>query len=77
MMIRDVIVIISGLLFVVSLVAYIIIRATMKPRIEDLDDYYYEFEDQHPKVVKYESYKRVAITLAAISMLLLFISISV
>ncbi len=73
-MIRDVIIIISGLLFVVSLVAYIIIRATMKPRVEDLDDYYYEFEDQHPKVVRYESYKRVVITLAAIATLLLFVS---
>ncbi len=61
----------------VSSVAYIVVRATMKPRIEDLDDYYYEFEDQHPKVVKYEFYKRITVALIAIAMLLLFISISV
>ena len=73
-MIRDIIITISALLFVVSFVAYIFIRVTMKPQTDELDDYYWEFEDQHPKMIRYEKYKRMTISLITIAMLLLFIS---
>jgi len=46
--------IIAGPLFVISLAAHIYVKLRLRPKDgSDLDDYYYEFEDQHPGFAKY------------------------
>ena len=45
--------IIAGGLLIVSVIAHIYVRIRLRPGDSDLDDYYYEFEDQHPEVARY------------------------
>ena len=67
--------IIAGPLFLISLGAYLYVRIHLRPRDNsDLDDYYYEFEDQHPAYVKYIKWSRITFTAAAIAALLLFLA---
>jgi len=66
--------IIAGPLFLISLGAYLYVRIHLRPRDNsDLDDYYYEFEDQHPAYVKYIKWSRITFTAAVIAALLLFL----
>ncbi|MHC4124037.1 MAG: hypothetical protein ACYSSI_10720 [Planctomycetota bacterium] len=61
-------------LFVISLFAHIFVRFRLKPKDPDLDDYYYEFEDQHPEYARYLKYTRITFACIVISALLLFIA---
>ncbi|OHB55152.1 MAG: hypothetical protein A2173_00255 [Planctomycetes bacterium RBG_13_44_8b] len=70
--------IISGPLFLISFAAHLYVRIRLKPKNNSaIDDYYYEFEDQHPAYVKYTRWSKI--TFAGISMaaLLLFIAIAI
>jgi len=71
-MLKEILIAISGFLLVASLVAHVFIRAKLKPQADDLDDYYHEFEDDHPKVLKYEKYSKIASGITAVSLLILF-----
>jgi len=67
--------IIAGPLFVTSLIAYIYVKLRLRPKEgSDLDDYYYEFEDQHPGFAKYTKWSNITFTAVVISMLLIFIA---
>jgi len=67
--------IIAGPLFLISLGAHLYIRIRLRPRdSSDLDDYYYEFEDQHPAYAKYIKWSRITFTAAVIAALLLFLA---
>ena len=67
--------IIAGPLFVTSLIAHIYVKLRLRPKEgSDLDDYYYEFEDQHPGFAKYTKWSNITFTAVVISMLLLFIA---
>jgi hypothetical protein len=67
--------IVAGPLFVISLIAYIYVKLRLRPKEDsDLDDYYYEFEDQHPGLAKYTKWSSITFTAVVISMLLLFIA---
>ncbi|MCJ7779073.1 MAG: hypothetical protein MUP16_12265 [Sedimentisphaerales bacterium] len=66
---------ISGPLFLISLAAYIYVRIRLHPKQNsDLDDYYFELEDQHPAYAKYLKWSRITLTATAISVLLLFLA---
>ena len=39
-----------------SIAGYFYVRIRLKPRDPDLDDYYYEFEDEHPEVALYNKW---------------------
>ena len=68
--------IIAGPLFLTSLAGYIYVKLRLKPREDsDLDDYYYEFEDQHPAFARYTKWSRITFTSAVIAALLLFIAL--
>ena len=69
--------IVGGLLFVFSAAAHIYVKLRLCPKDEDLDDIYYEFEDQQPDVVRYERWSRITFTAAAIGVLLLFVAVFV
>ncbi len=67
--------IIASFLFVISLVAHIYVKLRLRPKEgSDLDDYYYEFEDQHPGFAKYTKWSKITFTAVVISMLLILIT---
>lgn len=66
--------IVGGFLFLASLAAHVYVRVRLRPRDNsDLDDYYYEFEDQHPQYARYTKWLRITLSGAAIGILLLFL----
>jgi hypothetical protein len=68
--------IIAGPLFVISLAAHIYVKLRLHPKEDsDLDDYYYEFEDQHPGYARYTKWSKITFTAVIISMLLLLITL--
>jgi hypothetical protein len=70
--------IISGPLFLISLAAHLYVRIRLRPKNNsDLDDYYYEFEEQHPAYAKYTKWSKITFAAIAIATLLLFIAIAI
>ena len=68
--------ILGGPLFLISLGGYFYVKLRLKPNEDsDLDDYYYEFEDQHPALAKYIKWSKITFTAAVISALLLFLAL--
>lgn len=67
--------IVGGLLFVLSAAAHVYVKLCLRPKDEDLEEIYYEFEDQQPEVIRYEKWSRITLTAAVIGILLLFIAI--
>lgn len=60
----------------VSTGAHIYAKVRLRPRQDsDLDDYYHEFEDQHPDLQRYDTWCRVSLTGVVVSMLLVFLAI--
>ena len=68
-------IIIGGLLFLVSITAHLYVKFRLRPKDEDLEDVYYEFEDQLPDLVRYEKWSRITFTTATIGILLLFMAV--
>jgi hypothetical protein len=65
-------------LFLISLAAHIYVRIRLHPKEDsDLDDYYHEFEDQHPYYARYTRWLGITFAAAAISALLLFIAMAI
>ena len=63
------------LLLIISAVANVLVRITLKPKQDDdLDDYYCEFEDQHPRYRKYLKWSRITYTGICAAILLLFLA---
>ena len=68
--------IIAGPLFLISFAGYLYVKLSLKPKEgSDLDDYYYEFEDQHPGLAKYTKWSKITFTVAVIAALLLFLTL--
>ena len=68
--------IVGGSLFVISLAGYLYVKLRLKPKEDsDLDDYYYEFEDQHPGYAKYIKWSKITFNAAVIAVLLLFLAL--
>jgi len=67
--------IIAGLLFLISFSAYIYIRLKIRNVSQDIDDIYYEFEDQDPTLAKYNRFSKITFALASISVLMLFLAL--
>ena len=69
--------IIAGPLFLISFAAHIYVRLRLNPKNDpELEDYYYEFEDQHPEYAKYTKWLKITFTAIVISALLLFIPLA-
>jgi hypothetical protein len=67
--------IIAGPLFVISLAAHIYVKLRLRPKEDsDFDDYYYEFEDQHPGYARYTKWSKITFTAAVVAALLLFLA---
>ncbi len=66
-------ILVAGPLFFISMAGYIYVRLRLKPKYdEELDDYYYEFEEQCQPLAQYNKWSRITLTGAAIGALLLF-----
>jgi hypothetical protein len=66
----------GGFLFLGSLIAHIYVRVRLRPKPDsDLDDCYYEFEEQHPQYALYSKWLRITISGAALGALLLFLGV--
>ncbi len=66
----------GGLVFLVSVTAHICVRACLRPgKDSGLDDYYYEFEDEHPEYARYNRWLRITLGGAALGVLLLFVGV--
>ena len=76
MMLTRLVYIAGGFLFLGSLAAHIYARIWLRPADDsDLDDYYCEFEDQHPDYARYSQWLRVTMAGAATGMLLVFLAV--
>ena len=68
--------IISGPLLLISLAAHFYVKIYLRPKSKtDLEDYYYEFEDQNPAYAKYTKWSRITFAAITITTLLLFIAL--
>ncbi len=67
--------IIAGPLFLLSIAAHLYVKIRLNPKDDsDLDEYYYEFEDQHPGYAKYLKWSKITFISTVVSVLLLFIA---
>jgi len=68
--------IVGGFLFAGSLAAHVYARARLRPSEDsDLDDYYHEFEDEHPEYARYSRWLSITMAGAALGVLLLFLGV--
>ena len=73
---NTVLLLIAAPLFLISLAAHIYVKLRLNPKEDSgLDDYYYEFEDQHPGLAKYTKWSNITFAAAVISMLLLLLAV--
>jgi hypothetical protein len=64
-------------LFLISLIAHLYVRLRLRPKDDsDLDEYYHEFEHQHPGYARYTKWSTITFAAAVVSMLLLFIAVA-
>jgi hypothetical protein len=67
--------IIASPLFLISIAAHFYVKIRLRPKEgSDLEDYYYEFEDQHPAYANYIKWSRITFIGAVAGALLLFIA---
>ena len=68
--------ILGGVLFLSSTAAHLYVRFRLRPGDDsDLDDYYHEFEDQHPGYARYDKWLRITMAGATSGVLLFFLGI--
>ncbi|MBW8002125.1 MAG: hypothetical protein FVQ80_08880 [Planctomycetes bacterium] len=67
----------GGILFLISAIGHIYVRARLKPKDSELQEYYYEFENQHPAMVRYTKWSRMTFTGAVVGALLIFLATAV
>ena len=73
---NTIIYLIAGPLFLIAICGHIIVKAKLRPKEDsDLDDYYHEFEEQHPGYARYLKWSRVTFTAAVAAALLLFLAL--
>ncbi|NLH40966.1 MAG: hypothetical protein GX448_03925 [Planctomycetes bacterium] len=65
---------IGGFLFLASAAAHVYVRVKLRPRDDsDLDEYYHEFEDQHPQYARYTKWLQITLGGAALGLVLMFV----
>jgi hypothetical protein len=70
--------IIAGPLFLISIAAHVYVKLRLRPKDDSgLDDYYHEFEDQHPDLARYAKWSRITFIAAAAGALLLFVATAI
>ena len=67
-------ILLTGTLFCVSAAGYLFVKIALRPKDNDLDDYYHEFEENSPQLARYEKWSRITFIGAITAMLLLFLA---
>ena len=69
--------VVGGFLFLGSVIAHIYVRLRLRPGPDsDVEDYYHEFEEQHPGYAKYCKWLHITLGAAALGVLLLFLGLA-
>ena len=77
-MLRVIVILITGPLFLISFISYLYLTFKLRSLYdEDLDDYYYELEDNHHGLAALSKWSKITLTTAIISALLFFIAMYV
>ncbi len=72
----SILLIIAGPVFIAAIIGRLWVWFRLRPKHDsDFDEYYHEFEDQHPDYVRYAKWSRITYTAAIISALLLFLAL--
>jgi len=72
MYIRALMLLLAGPLFLMSIGAYVYVQLRLKPDNNELEDYFWEVEDKHPGLARYNRWSRITLAATAVSALLLF-----
>ncbi len=73
---KTILLIIAGPLFLISLAAWLYVQIRLRPRPgSDWEDYYHEFEDQHPTIDRYNKFSKFTFAFVAVAALLLFLAL--
>ncbi len=76
--IKMILVLFGGPIFLISIGGYIYVKIAMRKLYDDdLDDYYYELEDSHPGLKRYEQYSRTFFVSAVIGAVMLFAGVAI
>ncbi|MEN8126495.1 MAG: hypothetical protein ABFR90_01685 [Planctomycetota bacterium] len=68
----------SGICFCLSSAGYLFVKIVLRPKSGgDWEEGHWEFEDQHTDIKRYHFWCRILFSAVIVSMLLLFIAISV
>jgi len=68
--------ILGGPLFLIALAAHFYVKLALRPKPgSDFDDYYHEFEEQHPGFARYTKWSKITFAAAVIGALLLFLGV--
>jgi len=63
-------------MFFISLVGHLFVKIKLRPgKDSGLDDYYYEFEDQHPDMIRYEKWSKITFISTTIFALMIFVAV--
>ena len=75
---RIIMILIAGSCFCICSMAYIFVKFALRPKDNgDWEQVHWEFEDSHPEIKKYHFWCRILLSGVIISMLLIFIAVSV
>jgi hypothetical protein len=75
MHIRILLLLLAGPLFLVSIGAYIYVQLRLKPDSDELEEYFWEVEDSHPALARYNKWSRITMSAAALAAMLLFAAV--
>jgi hypothetical protein len=64
----------GGPLFLMALSVHVWVRLHLRPP-DDLDDVYYEFEEQHQGYARYSQWLKATVVIASFAALLLFLGV--
>ena len=69
-------ILLGGPAFLIGTVGYLTVRLKLRPGDKEMEETYYEFEDQHPAFHRYETWSRITLGLIILSMLCMFLTIA-
>jgi hypothetical protein len=74
---KIILLLIAAPLLILSTIAHIYIKFRLAKKYQpDLDDYYYELENQNPDLARYEKWTKITFSAITTAVLLLFVAIA-
>jgi hypothetical protein len=73
---KVIILLIGGLVFIVSTVAFLYVKIKLRPKQDsEVDEIYWEFEETDPDLARYNKFSQITFAGIVIGTLLLFLSL--